>query len=340
MLKWETADGFSFPNGTIFDRLNGSNIAWRLYAGDDLPIVGAFKGINILTDINNYDDFAQDVAQPNYPASYTFIEPDYGDTSNGTFECGTSQHPLDDVTRGEALIKATYEAIRNSPIWSTSLIVITWDEHGGFFDHVAPPPAVPPGDTAPGSTYNLYAFSFNQFGPRVPSLIISPLIPRNLIDHRVYDHSSIPATLEACFGLNAMTRRDAGANSLMPLVSLVNPRDDAPIVLAPLAQSGLTNCDPVSFDRSLTEGMASVERLPVTRSQGSFNEENLPGFVFVAARSDLAVSAPEQKNAIVARLNAIKTRADASQYMNEVRVKVRAARNAAKSAALSGSRRR
>jgi phospholipase C len=245
------------------------------------------------------------------------------------FKCGTSQHPQDDVTRGESLIKATYEAVRNSPLWSGSLIIITWDEHGGFYDHVPPPPAIAPGDTVPGGDYNQYGFTFQQYGPRVPAVVISPLIPRNLIDHRVYDHASIPATLEACFGLNPMTQRDANAKNLMPRVSLSSPRADTPTALPTPAQSRVTGCDPVSFDRRVATRLSSgTEVVPVTRPDDSINEGNMPGFLFVVLRSDLALSAPEERAAIMARFKTIETRADASQYMEEVRVKIRAARNA------------
>jgi phospholipase C len=328
IAEWVTVDGFSFANGTIFDRMDSNGIKWRLYAGDDFPVVEALKGINF-TDINDYDDFASDVSQSDYPASYTFIEPSYGHLWSD-FKCGTSQHPLDDVTRGESLIKATYEAVRNSPLWSGSLIIITWDEHGGFYDHVPPHPSVAPGDTVPGSNYNQYGFTFQQYGPRVTSVVISPLIPRNLIDHRVYDHASIPATLEACFGLSPMTQRDANANNLMPLVSLSSPRGDTPTALPLPAQSGVTGCDPVAFERRRLATTPPSGRgvLPVARPNDSINEGNMPGFLFVALRSDLAMSAPGERAAVMARFNTIKTRAHASQYMEEVRVKVRAARSA------------
>jgi phospholipase C len=324
---WDSVSGFSFPNGAIFDRLNSSGLPWRLYAGDNFPIVGALKGINF-TDIHDYSDFASDVSQASYAPAYTFIEPSYGHLWSD-FKCGTSQHPLDDVTRGEGLIKATYEAVRNSPLWRSSLSIITWDEHGGFFDHVAPPPAVAPGDTAPGSAYNQYGFTFQQYGPRVPAVVISPLSPRNLVDHRLYDHASIPATLEACFGLSPMAQRDTDANHLMPLVSLVNPRGDAPLTLCPPAQSGITACDPIAFERlAAAPSSRATPMLPVSRPLDSFDEGNMPGFLFVALRFDLALAVPGQRAAIRARFNTIQTRADASQYMDEVQTKVLAARNA------------
>jgi phospholipase C len=329
MTKWETVpgEGFSFPNGSIFDRMNDVHVAWRLYAPDDeLPIVAALKGIDVITDIHDYNDFASDVTRANYPASYTFIEPSYGNVLD--FKCGTSQHPLDDVTRGESLIKATYEAVRNSPLWSNSLLIITWDEHGGFYDHVPPPPAVAPGDTAVGSEYNQYGFTFQQYGPRVPAVVISPLIPANLIDHRVHDHASIPATLEACFGLSSMTQRDANAsnNSLMSLVSLGAPRTDTPPTLPAPVQSGVGGCAPVSFDSKIALPSATPSAVSVSRPNDSIDGGNLPGFLYVAMRSDLATSSSEEQPAIVARVKTITTRAQASEYIEEVRVKIREAR--------------
>jgi phospholipase C len=307
--------------------MNGNGIKWRLYAGDDFPVVAALSGIN-LTEINDYPDFVADVAQADYPASYTFIEPSYGHFWSD-YKCGTSQHPLDDITRGECLIKATYEAVRNSPVWSSSLIIVTWDEHGGFYDHLPPSAAIAPGDTAPGDEYNQYGFTFRQYGPRVPALVISPLIPRNLIDHRVYDHASIPAALEACFGLKPMTQRDATSNNLMSLISLPSPRADAPTVLPAPAPSGLSDCDPVSFDlrvQSLAGELPTPRGIAVSRPEDTFNEGNLPGFMFVVLRFHLARSTPAERPAIMARSNTIKTRADAARYASEVQPKVRAAR--------------
>jgi phospholipase C len=323
---WELpGNGFKFPNGSILDLLNNAGISWQIYAGDNFPVVGALSGVDIF-DINDYSDFAGDVAQANYQPPYTFIEPNYGDSAFGTFKCGTSQHPMDDVTRGEVLIKATYEAIRSSPIWGNSLLIITWDEHGGFYDHVMPPRAIAPGDTMPGSQYNQWGFTFQQYGPRVSAVVISPLIPKNLIDHRLYDHSSIPATLESLFGLGSLTQRDANANNLMSLISLNTPRADTPAVLVPTLPQA-SGCDPVSFDRKANARAGARKAVLVARPSETYDAGNTPGFLFVALRADLAVSPPVQRPAIRARFNNIRTRADAARYMEEVRVKVSAARN-------------
>ena len=301
--------------------MRSKNISWRLYAGDDFPVVAGLKGI-LLTDIHPYSNFLPDVSQPDYPISYTFIEPNYGHVTSD-YKCGTSQHPLDDVTRGEALVKYIYEAIRNSPVWNSSLLIITWDEHGGFCDHMAPPLAIAPGDTGVDHPMNQYHFTFEQYGPRVPAIVISPLIPRNLIDHQMYDHASIPATLEACFGLSAMTQRDANANHLMSLISLSSPRGDAPTVLPAPANSGVGGCDPpVSASAAVTAPGGLGAAPPVLRPQDSVNGDNVSGFLQVALRFDLALSAPEQRDIILAQFRSLSTRAEAAQYFDNVRQKI------------------
>jgi phospholipase C len=312
---WESFSGFHFENGTIFNALDSINRqhGWRIYSGDDFPNVAALKGINNF-EVKDLDDFAADVAAPDYPCLYTFIEPNYGDVVHSTFKGGNSQHPLDDVTHGEALIKSVYEAVRRSPIWASSLLIITWDEHGGFYDHIQPPPAVAPGDRTVTGGANRFAFAFDHYGPRVPAVVISPLIPKNIVDHRQYDHASVPATLEAIFGLKPLTKRDANANNLTSLASLAAPRTDAPTTLPnPAATSAIA---------------ARAVMVQAANDAAPVDAGNLPGFLHAALRSDLALSNPQDHDAILARFQAIKTRADAQNYLDAVRVKVRAGRAA------------
>lgn len=322
IVLWETI-GFNLPQGTIFDSLKRKSIPWRVYGGDDFPMVAALRGIG-LADVRPYHYFLQDV-QGNYPYGYTFIEPSYHVTAD--YKCSTSQHPLDDITRGEALIKCTYEAIRNSLLWASSLLIITWDEHGGFYDHAIPPKAIPPGDTVPGAGHNQYGFTFEQYGPRVPAVVISPLIARNLIDHRIYDHASIPATVEALFGLPPLTNRDKAANHLLRLVTLSKPRDDTPAALPAPAESGVTGCPPLSCTD--TDLMAAARPIPpLSNPTASVDKGNLPGVIHAAMRQDIALS-PEKREKILARVGSLKTRGEAAAYLDEVRQKVRAARAAA-----------
>ncbi len=237
-------DGYRFDNGNIYDRLEDRCLDWLIFEGDETPQVFALSGMtfNALQGrFRDFEDFRDSVNDRNFPASYSFIEPDYGNILPGTagdFTCGNSQHPLDDVTRGEKLVKEVYEVVRNSPHWNSSLIVITWDEHGGFYDHVPPPRTVHPGDSITDDENNHNDFDFTQLGVRVPAVIISPLVPRGTIDHTVYDHSSVIKTVGELFGFRPLTERDRQAHSFTHLLSLAQPRADAPTLLPNAADSG------------------------------------------------------------------------------------------------------
>ena len=317
IAEWESIAGFSFPGGDIFDRLKSKGVSRCLYGGDDFPMVAALKGIGI-GDIRHYSLFANDLAQATYPYTYVFIEPNYDVLQD--YKAGSSQHPLGDVTAGEALIKQTYEAIRNSAVWNRSVLIVVWDEHGGFFDHAIPGAAKAPGDNA-SAKYNNSGFTFEQYGARVPAVIVSPLIPQNTIDHRVYDHSCIPRFLESLFGLTPLTARDGAAADIGALLALSAAREVALTTLPAPANSGA----PV---RDVTAPAADVSAAAVARPAATVNEGNLPAVVHSAMQQDLKM-APENRAAIVNRVSTIQTRADAAQYMQEVQQKVRGARGAA-----------
>src|SRR5215469_10580004 len=312
IVQWEAISGFPFPKGTIFDRLTSSSIPWRIYGGDDFPMVAALKGLD-LSDIRHYSLFANDLQQPGYADRYVFIEPSY-DVLN-EYRDGDSQHPLGDVTRGEALIKQTYEAIRNSPVWSDSLLIITWDEHGGFYDHVYPGAAPAPADGAP-TTFNQNGFTFDLYGPRVPAIVVSPLIPRNQVDHRLYDHASIPATLEALFGIAPLTQRDSNARPLNGLCTLQTARTDTPETLPTPATSA-----PVAATVS-----ADLDTAALADPTDAVNDGNLPAVVYSAMRQDMTLSPPEARPAIIARVRSLQTRANALEYLAEVQRKIRPVR--------------
>ncbi|MGH3821189.1 MAG: alkaline phosphatase family protein, partial [Pseudonocardiaceae bacterium] len=141
-----------------------------------------------------------------------------------------------DFTRAESLIADIYEALRARPeVFERSLLIITYDEHGGFYDHVPPPTGVPsPGDPPSwlgrlihGLIHRTTAsFDFTMLGPRVPAIVVSPYVAAGKIDDTVRDHASIPATLRALFAPNAapLTRRDAWSPPLHTLLSLGQPR--------------------------------------------------------------------------------------------------------------------
>jgi phospholipase C len=312
IVTWETVDGFVLPKGSIFDALRqkSPNDGWRIYSGDHFPMAAALKGIEVL-EIGSLNDFTREIASSVYPWLYTWIEPNYGDTLHNTYRGGNSQHPLDDVTPGEVLIKTVYEAIRNSPHWDTSLLIVTWDEHGGFYDHVQPPEAVSPGDTSVGDKFNQYHFPFDRYGVRVPSVIVSPLIPANIIDHRLYDHSSIPKAVETVFGLPPLTERDKVASDPNDLLRLMTARQNAP-------------------ERLPNAAMPTMPKTAVAApaSGSTVDHGNLPALLHIAMRADIATSSPAYKHAILTRVQSIQTRGQAAQYIQEVQSKLQVAKAA------------
>ena len=313
---WETAAGFSFPKGDIFGRIKAKGgLQRRLYAGDLFPMMAALKGVG-LDDIRQYEHFASDLQGP-FPYNYVFIEPSYCLLND--YKGSTSEHPLADVRLGEGLIKSTYEAIRNSPVWKSSLLIITWDEHGGFFDHDIPPAAVAPGDTQPSTGHNQFGFTFEQFGPRVPGVIISPWIPKNTVDHRLYDHSSVPATVEKLFGMTPMTERDTAANTVLPLLSLAAARDDTPANLTSPATSPTAPLLEMPISPALSYSAGTVP----SRPRDSINDGSLPIIIQAAMRQDMELSSPVDRSRIIARVASLKTRADGAAYLAEVAAKRR-----------------
>ena len=306
---WEIASGFSFPNGDIFDRLSAKGLQRRLYAGDSFPMMAALKGIG-LSDIRPYEKFAADLQAP-FPYNYVFIEPSYALLND--YKGSTSEHPLDDIRLGEGFLKATYEAIRNSAVWTSSILIITWDEHGGFYDHASPPAAVAPGDTSPTADHNKYGFTFEQYGPRVPAVVVSPWIPRNVVDHRLYDHSSIPATVEELFRIEPLTARDRLANSVLALLSLDSAREDAPTVLPVPAIFRGSEMVSIAVAPSLSYAQATP-----SRPHDSVNDGSLPVILHAAMRQDIELSPSEKRASIIARVAGLKTRSDAAVYLAEV----------------------
>jgi hypothetical protein len=313
-------EDISFDHGTIFDRLRKANVNFRIYAGDDFPNVAILHGVSVYTDIDDYEDFSDDL-HDGYDASYTFIEPNYAVVNpfdEGFYE-GNSQHPRGSVAAGEDFIKSVYETIRNSPVWNSSLLVLTWDEGGGFYDHVLPPRAAPTGKKG-----KKHGFLFDQLGTRVPAIIISPLIPKKLIEHRTLEHSVIPATVEQLFNLSPLTDRDASLVGLQTLATLKAPRTDTPThlpnsVTAPnIAAAG-------------GPGAAVAGQVSGSTKLSDIRDENFLPSLNSAAIQHLA-ALPDQHAQIRARLATIQTLDDYQRYMKEVSAIVKQKRAATRAA--------
>jgi phospholipase C len=147
-----------------------------------------------------YDQFLSDCSSGKLP-EYSFVEPNYNDhdTDSGE-EVANDQHPDHDVQAGELLIAEVYMAIKRSPLWPNTALLVVYDEHGGIYDHVVPPACPKDKFSAPAnSTGTGMAFDFDRLGVRVPAILISPWIPKGTIVNRVFDHASIPATVTKFF---------------------------------------------------------------------------------------------------------------------------------------------
>jgi phospholipase C len=340
-----TVNGYRFWNGTIFDRLDDRCIEWKVVEGDEFPVAFALHGMNLNAlqgRFQDFDDFTTAVNFAGYGPKFIFIEPQYGEstfggTGPGDYTCGNSMHPLDDVTRGERLIKDTYEAIRNSPHWESSMLIVTFDEHGGFYDHVAPPAAIPPGDVAVDN-YNHYGFTFDQLGVRVPALVISPYTARGVIDHTTYDHTSILSTVERLFGFGALTQRDANAADTLHLLSLESPRTDTPATLpepaqnpTPLGCSDEPESEDVLLRRRSELRLASEQRQErAARGERAADLADEPvasssqiGFAQVALMKVLQTAKHPERERWLEQFKAIQTHADAELFAVEAKLQVR-----------------
>jgi phospholipase C len=221
------------------------------------------------TDITNADeshfglftDF-QAAAAGGTLKPFTFLEPSWSASGN-------SQHPNYNVALGEQLIHDVYYALRNGPNWNSTLLIITYDEHGGCYDHVPPPTnAVPPDNTA-----GEYGFDFKRFGPRVPTVLVSPLIAAGTVFRLAagampLDHTSILKTIETRWNLPALTARDAAAVDVGDVLTLATPRTDDPLagVVVPVSSGqGPDVTQPSHLEQVQAE---LVSRLPVPDEQG------------------------------------------------------------------------
>ena len=311
-------------------------LQWRIYNDEDddysddpdpsivgsLAQVGALADINHVTQVHSLRDFASDLAG-DYPYQYTFIEPNYGDEpilGTSTYRGGSSQHPLDDMYGGEGLIKAVYETIRGSSLWSSSLLIITYDEHGGFYDSVQPPGGVDvhaPNDGSENSPFNTVGFTFTQYGVRVPAVVISPWISSG-VNHETYDHASVSATLSALFGTPSLTDRDLYAVDVLHLLDLAQPSEETPSTLRSPYRT--TNRD-------------AFERRPVSEDDPLTDNESLHGFLGVALKTRLEICADDEaaRQEHIAEVRAIRTLGQARRFLEETHTMIVAARESVSS---------
>lgn len=235
--------GSLFPQRTIFDQLAESGLTWRNYVGDGPWELFMNSIAQHPESILEMSAFYSAAAAGNLP-NFSYISPRAG-MSVSTGESANDMHPDHSVAEGELLIKNIYEALVASPQWNETLFIVTFDEHGGFYDHVPPPTdGIPPPDN-----YSSFpdAFGFDRLGIRIPTLLISPWVPKGVVESSPpdaakpypsskYELSSVISSTRKLFSASMgnvppLTKRDEWAATFDHLLSETSPRTDVPMTL-------------------------------------------------------------------------------------------------------------
>lgn len=209
---------------TIWDRLSSAGLSGANYG--TLLTTASLWGNKYQSIIKPIATFFADAAAGTLP-NVSFVDPEL------TTDYGNSYHPPGDIRNAEAFLGSIYKAVTAGPQWKSSLLIITFDEWGGFFDHV--PPSVAPLsqiERNAGNTDGLRGF-------RVPTLLVSPFVKRQSVSSRVYDHASILRLIESRWNLQPLALRDASANNLMDEIDLSMAVVSAPVIDVPPGPFGV-----------------------------------------------------------------------------------------------------
>jgi phospholipase C len=266
-----------FTCPSIFGRMSENNVDWAIFGYNRDPMTRHdYSDMNDADEshFGHFRDFQQRAGAGTLPA-YTFLEPSFGASGN-------SQHPNYDVALGEQLIHDVYYALRNGPGWNDTLLVITYDEHGGNYDHVPPPW----GAAKPDNSVGEWGFDFTRFGVRIPALLISPRIAAGTVFRAkagTIDHTSVLKTIELRWGLAPLTARDKLAPDLGDVLTLAKPRTDDPLKGVDIPASGTTH--PNQSHPSVIEKIhaTKVSHLPLRNDKGSYDQHEPPDLSTSAA---------------------------------------------------------
>jgi phospholipase C len=227
-------------NGTIFDRLDAGGVSWLVYYGNT-PSPFYFPNfrqnpLQVARCVKN-SQFFSDAAAGQLP-SVSVVEPNF------TYQ---SEENPQDIAYGESFVHSVVSACLSSPQWPKLALFYTYDEHGGYYDHVPPPKAIPPDDIPPDLTLSAkgtYPAGFDRYGFRVPLTVISPWAQPRYVSHQVADHTSLLAFVEHKWNLPPMTRRDAAAWDLRDMFDTSQPHWLKPPALPgpPDIQASLDKC--------------------------------------------------------------------------------------------------
>jgi len=213
------------PNGTIFDRLNEHGISWKDYY-TDLPTCALFEPVflNNPTKAVHISQFFTDAASGSLP-SFSLVDP----YANFSEEDG-------DITVGEGYAALVINAVMHGPAWDKTALIWVYDEHGGWYDHVPPQPAVKPDNVAPMLKPGDVPGSYDYTGFRVPCCVVSPRSKKDYVSHQTFDHTSILKLVETKWNLPALTYRDANAHNMLDFFDFDAARPpfaEPPVLMAP-----------------------------------------------------------------------------------------------------------
>ncbi len=236
------------PNGTIVEALNRHSIPWRDYYSD-LPSLGLYLPVLQANGdkVVRVERFFADARSGALPA-FSLVEPN--------FDHGSEENS-EDITTGEAFVSQVVNAVMSGPAWPKTLLVWCYDEHGGYYDHVAPPAATAPDEVPPTLEPGDVPGDYRRLGFRVPAAIVSPYARRNHVSHVVHDHTSVLALIEHKFNLPALTHRDGWADDLLDSLDLgSSPAFPTPPKLPAPANTGPVDQDFLPPPRCATPPVA------------------------------------------------------------------------------------
>ncbi|MGZ6093719.1 MAG: phospholipase C [Polyangiales bacterium] len=221
--RTHTPDTPPLDKTKIVNLLDTAGQSWKIYRAGTASFGVVFGPMYAGSSISKFDD---DVKNDNLP-SLSIIDPNF---SGGSMGDQNDEHPPANIQKGQAYVKRVLDALWSNPkVWQKTVFIVTYDEHGGFYDHVAPPPACEPdGDVPPD-------YKYDRLGFRVPMLVISPWSRPGYVSHYVTDHTSITRFIENRFDLPAMTNRDANAWPMLDYFDFDKPSFSTPPTDAPSA---------------------------------------------------------------------------------------------------------
>jgi phospholipase C len=216
---------YPFPQNdvVILDELEKRHVDWKAYSSS-LSGIAVVLGPTASTRygrdvVFTIDDFFKDAAEGKLPA-VVYLDPDFTKTGDPD---GEDEHPPANLQIGQRFTSKIVDALLKSPQWGKLALFITYDEHGGIYDHLAPPKACPPDDKPPIDREGPVEGAFDRYGVRVPLLVVSPYAKRGFVSHGVYDHSSVVRFIQAKHRLPALTGRDANALALTDFFDFGSP---------------------------------------------------------------------------------------------------------------------